>query len=160
MPRRMPDVGGNVHVRPHEIAAQTVHHLVEAKVVSQGAGADHVKIRCVLISEHDARHLFRHPADDLKLRRQLEILEGLLVINQHGKPFVGGVLAELGEHGLLVHGRCLARLGRQGRKRRRYFIQEDFPIAGTAAPGQRTVKTSRRFIRGEIAEIEIYFRTM
>ena len=40
----MPDVGENVHVRAKEIAAQAIHHFVEANVVPQRAGAKHVKI--------------------------------------------------------------------------------------------------------------------
>ena len=65
----------------------------------QRADADDVKVRRVLESERDARHLLRDTADDFEPRREFEILERLAVVNKHGEPVVGGVLAQLREHG-------------------------------------------------------------
>ena len=65
--------------------------------------ADDIKIRFILEPENQARHLFHNAADDFELRLERKILKRFLVVNEHGKALVRGVVVvQLREHGNVV----------------------------------------------------------
>jgi len=155
--QRVPDADGDVSTQRERVHELAVDHFVKAQVVPQRAGAYDVKVRRILETEHNTRHLLRDTADDFELRCEFEIIERFAVVNEHGEPVVSRVLVQLREHRAARGDR---RPVGERRERRWHLVLDDFPFARWATAGQYVVKAGRHLACRKSAEINLDLRTV